>query len=60
MTPAYCGRCGDPLYARPHAACEAALALEPPRYCPECRRRLVVQVLPAGYRATCPTHGLLT
>jgi acetyl-CoA carboxylase, biotin carboxylase subunit len=57
VTPAYCRRCGDPLYARPHPECEDALALEPPRYCPECRRRLVVQVLPAGYRAACPAHG---
>jgi hypothetical protein len=40
-----------------HDACRAALALEPPRYCPECRRRMVVQVLPQGWRARCSAHG---
>ena len=41
---------------RPHA-CDAALDLEPPRYCPACRRRMTVQVRPTGWTATCSAHG---
>ena len=55
-TAPYCGHCGEPAPS-PHPACEARLALEPPRYCPQCRRRLIVQVLPTGYRARCSAHG---
>lgn len=51
----YCGRCGEPDDGHPD--CLLALTLEPPRYCPQCRRRLVVQVLPDGWRATCSRHG---
>ncbi|HET8682325.1 MAG TPA: hypothetical protein VFM54_10695 [Micromonosporaceae bacterium] len=40
-----------------HDACGRARALEPPRYCPACGRRLKVQVLPAGWRAACVEHG---
>jgi len=40
-----------------HEACAAALALEPPRFCPRCRRRMKVQVLPTGWVATCVEHG---
>jgi hypothetical protein len=54
----YCGHCGEPRTA-PHPACEARLELEPPRYCPQCRRRLIVQVLPVGYTARCSAHGEL-
>ena len=54
----YCGRCGEPA-AAPHPACVARLDLEPPRYCPRCRRRLIVQVLPVGYTARCSAHGEL-
>jgi hypothetical protein len=36
----YCDRCGDPAAAGDHTACAAARALEPPRYCPACRRRM--------------------
>ena len=32
--------------------------LEPPRYCAQCRRRMVVQVLPRGWSARCSEHGL--
>ena len=35
----------------------AQLGLEPPRYCAECGRRMVVQVRPDGWRATCSRHG---
>jgi len=55
----YCGHCGEPLTA-PHERCDTRLKLEPPRYCPECRRRLIVQVFPTGYQARCSAHGELT
>jgi len=35
----------------------AALGLEPPRYCAQCGRRMIVQVRPDGWRATCSRHG---
>ena len=35
----------------------AQLGLEPPRFCAECGRRMVVQVRPDGWRATCSRHG---
>jgi hypothetical protein len=38
-----CGGCGRPL--------------DPPRFCPDCGRRLTVTVTPAGYRARCRDHG---
>jgi hypothetical protein len=66
ITASYCDRCGGELAAAPtterqgaadHAACRAARALEPPRFCPSCRRRMKVQVLPAGWRAVCAEHG---
>jgi predicted amidophosphoribosyltransferase len=56
-TPAYCDRCGEPL-AGDHAACAASRELEPPRYCPHCRRRMVVQVTPTGWTARCVEHGV--
>ncbi|WP_308442645.1 biotin synthase auxiliary protein BsaP [Rugosimonospora africana] len=57
--PAFCDRCGGDLVAGAHAACRAARALEPPRFCPVCRRRMKVQVLPSGWRAQCVEHGEL-
>ena len=54
---AYCGLCGEPLDARDHAGCVRLLELEPPRYCPQCRRRMVVQVTPAAWSARCVEHG---
>ena len=42
-----------------HARCAEQRTLEPPRYCPSCGRRLVVQVLPAGWTARCSRHGEL-
>ncbi|HEY3515251.1 MULTISPECIES: hypothetical protein [Kribbella] len=53
----YCGRCGA---EGRHEACVRALALEPPRYCAECRRRMIVQVHPTGWTARCSVHGVLT
>ena len=37
----------------------ARLGLEPPRFCAECGRRMVVQVRPDGWRARCSRHGHL-
>lgn len=54
MTAAYCDRCGEPGV---HADCQRARELEPPRYCPHCRRRMVVQVTPTGWTARCSEHG---
>jgi len=42
---------GTPMAAR--------LGLEPPRYCAECGRRMIVQVRPDGWTARCSRHGEL-
>jgi DNA-directed RNA polymerase subunit RPC12/RpoP len=55
----YCDRCGRPVTDGDHGACQRARALEPPRYCPHCRRRMVVQVTPTGWTARCVEHGEL-
>ena len=57
--PSYCDHCGEPLDVADHAVCRARRELEPPRYCPICRRRMVVQVVPTGWTARCSEHGLL-
>ncbi|MEI2827914.1 MAG: hypothetical protein V9F04_17085 [Dermatophilaceae bacterium] len=61
----FCPRCGQALGPagmadEAHAACRRALDLEPPRYCPECRRRMVVQITPADWTARCVEHGETT
>ncbi|MFI7587535.1 hypothetical protein ACIB24_10725 [Spongisporangium articulatum] len=56
----YCGRCGEPWAEGSHDACLKALNLEPPRYCAQCRRRMVVQVVPTGWTASCSRHGELS
>jgi len=56
----YCGRCGAIVSGADHTACEAALALEPPRYCEVCRRRMIVQITPTGWTARCKQHGVIT
>ncbi|HEY0803739.1 MAG TPA: hypothetical protein VGD84_01695 [Pseudonocardiaceae bacterium] len=57
----YCAWCGQPDDAGTHDRCRARLALvDPPRYCAQCARRMVVQVTPAGWTATCSRHGQLT
>ena len=59
-TAVYCGHCGEESGGGTgHEQCRAKLELEPPRYCPECRRRLIVQVLPTGFVARCSAHGEL-
>jgi dethiobiotin synthetase len=50
----YCDRCGKPGV---HEVCVAARALEPPRYCAQCGRRMVVQITPGGWTARCVEHG---
>jgi hypothetical protein len=35
----------------------AKLGLEPPRFCAECGRRMIVQVRPDGWSAKCSRHG---
>ena len=56
----WCDRCGGTLDVGDHSDCRAARELEPPRFCAQCRRRMKVQVLPAGWRAECVEHGALT
>ncbi|WP_343598993.1 hypothetical protein [Mycobacterium sp.] len=46
---------GEPAGAAAPAA--ARLGLEPPRFCAACGRRMVVQVRPDGWWATCSRHG---
>ena len=54
----YCDRCGETVEGT-HTGCVTARTLEPPRFCTRCRRRMKVQVLPAGWIATCVEHGEL-
>lgn len=54
----WCGHCGQELTPEGHGRCRDAAALEPPRYCGLCRRRMVVQVTPSGWTARCSEHGL--
>lgn len=58
--PAFCGHCGSALDQQRHERCELRAALEPPRYCVSCGRRMIVQVTPTGWRARCSRHGDLT
>jgi SAM-dependent methyltransferase len=53
----WCDHCGRARGDGDHDACAAARALEPPRFCARCRRRMKVQVFPAGWLATCSVHG---
>lgn len=57
LTLAFCPHCGEPGR---HADCDGRLRLEPPRYCGQCRRRMVVQVHPTGWSARCVEHGTLS
>ncbi len=60
MVEVYCGHCGGELAAGGHDDCARKLALEPPRYCTQCRRRMVVQVIPRSWTASCVEHGEVT
>jgi len=60
----FCGHCGGPdggglPASDEHRRCVELLTLEPPRYCANCRRRMKVQVTPAGWSAECSRHGVL-
>ncbi|MCW2523684.1 MAG: hypothetical protein JWO63_2019 [Frankiales bacterium] len=57
MAVVFCGQCGELLAAGDHLACQQRAELEPPRYCPQCARRMVVQVDPVGWHARCSRHG---
>ncbi|MFI6781096.1 hypothetical protein [Micromonospora sp. NPDC050276] len=57
VAPRWCDRCGTDAANGGHEPCAAARALEPPRYCRRCRRRMKVQVLPVGWSAVCVEHG---
>jgi hypothetical protein len=61
VTTQFCGHCGEPdSGVEDHSACRVRLAMEPPRFCTVCRRRMKVQVTPRGWSATCVEHGTLT
>ncbi|HEX2131775.1 MAG TPA: hypothetical protein VHH15_09440 [Actinophytocola sp.] len=54
----YCVHCGRPPEEGDHTRCRGARgAIDPPRFCPECARRMVVQVTPSGWSARCSRHG---
>jgi len=53
----YCDHCGQPAGTGVHDRCVRLRAMEPPRYCAQCRRRMVVQVIPRGWVARCVEHG---
>ena len=67
MSALFCGYCGrassHPTQAggstpsSAHEPCGQRRALEPPRYCAECGRRMKVQVTPLGWSADCSRHG---
>jgi hypothetical protein len=55
----HCTGCGRPVAAGDHERCRARLAAtDPPRFCATCGRKLVVQVLPIGWRARCVSCGV--
>ncbi|HKS49008.1 MAG TPA: hypothetical protein VJT49_28650 [Amycolatopsis sp.] len=57
----FCVHCGRLVDGGAHEDCRTPrTALEPPRFCPECARRLVVQVTPLGWIARCSRHGEYT
>lgn len=60
LGPVYCDRCGEPAVGGGHERCARTGDLDPPRWCPRCRRRMVVQVLPTGWTAHCSQHGATT
>ena len=50
---AHCTSCGST------SCIGCSRTLDPPRFCPDCGRRLTVAVTPGGYRARCRDHGEL-
>ena len=58
MTAPFCVHCGQPVDGGGHDRCRGPVAtLEPPRFCADCARRMVVQITPAGWAARCSRHG---
>ncbi|MGH3569230.1 MAG: hypothetical protein ACRDRH_25040 [Pseudonocardia sp.] len=54
----FCSWCGRTRADGDHAQCDRRLAVvDPPRFCPDCARRMVVQVTPTGWAARCSRHG---
>ncbi|MDA0169800.1 hypothetical protein OJ998_11950 [Solirubrobacter taibaiensis] len=47
----FCPGCGRTVEEAGHESC--VRALDPPRWCTSCGRKLKVQVLPTGVRAEC-------
>ncbi|HVT64793.1 MAG TPA: hypothetical protein VHD81_06550 [Mycobacteriales bacterium] len=56
----HCTGCGRGAAEGDHAVCEKRRPYEPPRFCAQCGRRMVVKVTPTSYVATCSEHGDLT
>ena len=56
MAPTFNVYTGEPAGGEVPAA--ARLGLEPPRFCAECGRRMIVQVRPDGWEAKCSRHGI--
>ena len=56
MAPTFNVYTGEPSGGEIPAA--ARLGLEPPRFCAECGRRMIVQVRPDGWEAKCSWHGV--
>ncbi len=49
----HCTGCG-----RPSTECAGCgRALDPPRFCPHCGRRMTVTVIPTGWVARCRDHA---
>lgn len=56
----WCDQCGQALTVDGHELCHRAAELDPPRFCAQCRRRMVVQVTPSEWSARCVEHGTRT
>ncbi|MGO8861824.1 MAG: hypothetical protein ACLQRH_13810 [Acidimicrobiales bacterium] len=57
----YCTGCGQPTPGTTSdPGCPGCgRTLDPPRFCPECGRRMAVRVAPTGWAARCQAHGEL-
>jgi hypothetical protein len=54
----FCAGCGRPADEGDHTECERRQRnTDTPRFCTTCARKLVVQVLPFGWRAQCVRCG---
>ena len=55
----YCHRRTAPAAATSTECAGCGRALDPPRFCPECGRRMTVTVIPTGWVARCRDHAEL-